>query len=62
MKLYNLTLLKFPMIIDTATGSSTKAEFIILPMPSAHGISFMIFNVIGLIDMSIHSDCINTYH
>jgi hypothetical protein len=53
---FNLTLLKLPIMIDTATGSSTKAWLIILPIPSPHGISFMIFKVIGLIEISENDD------
>lgn len=47
-----ITLLKFPRINETATGSSTKDVFIIFPIPSYHGISFIILSVMGLDDIS----------
>lgn len=46
------TLLKLLMMKETKTGSSTKAMLMSLPMPSAQGISLMIFKVIGLDEMS----------
>ena len=44
--------MKFPNIRDTAIGSSVKDVFIILPIPSGHGISFIILIVIGLVEIS----------
>jgi hypothetical protein len=47
------TLLKLVIMKDTKTGSSTKAMLISLPIPSAQGISLIIFKVMGLEEISI---------
>lgn len=46
------TLLKFPMIRETAKGSSANALLTNLPIPSGHGISFIILRVMGLVLIS----------
>jgi len=47
-----ITLLRFPIINETARGSSINEAVMILPAPSYQGISLKIFIVIGLVDIS----------